>query len=187
MVYSFTGAQSTGKTTLLKMCREEYGSSLGYVDEVTRLVKRTYNVTINEDAGNITQLLILNQHLHNSMVIRPEDNVLMDRCIVDGIAYTKWLAENEGKISSWVSRYAIDLGAILLPKIDVIFHCIADFDLVDDGERSTSNSFREGVKSLIQTYTDQLRSRGMRVIDLSGSIENRMNTIKETIKLHEKR
>ena len=35
MIYSFTGAQSTGKTTLLKLCKERH-KNFKYVDEVTR-------------------------------------------------------------------------------------------------------------------------------------------------------
>ena len=74
---SFTGAQSTGKTTLLEMCmdlffgnpeNDAYDSPVRdkwtFIPEVTRLIKRQYGVNINEQGTDDTQLLILNQHLN---------------------------------------------------------------------------------------------------------------------------
>lgn len=175
MVFSFTGAQSTGKTTLLKHCKELYGN-VNFVDEVTRYVKRTYDVPINEDAGNVTQLLILNQHLTNSFI---KGDVIMDRCIIDGVIYTKWLYENS-KVNSWVYEYAQHLFHILLDKVDVIFYCTADFDLVDDGERSTNVKFRNDIIKQMEFYTSVF-CKPDQLVKLSGTIEQRMQTIQETL------
>ena len=60
MICSFTGAQSTGKTTLLKALYEKNGSyPFEFVPEVTRLVSREYNMPINESGGDLTQMLIM--------------------------------------------------------------------------------------------------------------------------------
>jgi tRNA uridine 5-carbamoylmethylation protein Kti12 len=68
MMFSFTGPQSSGKTTLLKECKKFYGSKLWYVDEVTRLISREYGVDINESGANdVTQTLILNKEFENLM------------------------------------------------------------------------------------------------------------------------
>ena len=49
MIFSFTGAQCTGKTTLLKHLYKENGDyPFVFIPEVTRLVKREYNMPINE-------------------------------------------------------------------------------------------------------------------------------------------
>jgi len=66
MMFSFTGPQSSGKTTLLKECKKFYGSKLCYIDEVTRLIKREHGVDINESGANdVTQTLILNKEFEN--------------------------------------------------------------------------------------------------------------------------
>ena len=66
MIFSFTGAQSTGKTTLLNRLHEKNGEyPFEFVPEVTRLIKRVYNVPINEDGGDLTQLLIMTEHVRN--------------------------------------------------------------------------------------------------------------------------
>ena len=65
-LFTFTGAQSTGKTTLLKKVKELYPNRFDYVDEITRRIKR-FGVPINNEAKsyNLTQSLIINDHLVN--------------------------------------------------------------------------------------------------------------------------
>ena len=56
---SFTGPQSSGKTTLLDRCKELLEGKWYYIDEVTRWVKRKYGININEDGPNNDQLIML--------------------------------------------------------------------------------------------------------------------------------
>ena len=64
MIFSFTGAQSTGKTTLLNhlhKCNGDY--PFEFIPEVTRLVMRDYEMPINEEGDDLTQLLIMTEHV----------------------------------------------------------------------------------------------------------------------------
>lgn len=178
MIISFTGAQSTGKSTLLTLCQQHYGKQFKYVEEVTRLVKRKYKVPINEYGNNATQTLIINQHIINSL--KHTKNVIMDRCIIDGIVYTSWLA-SKGQVESWVVDYAFNVGKMLASKIDVVFQCVPDFELVKDGERSEDAEFRNEIHNMMNHILaqDQFKNK---TIKLSGNIEQRMQIIKDTIK-----
>lgn len=180
MVISFTGTGSCGKSTLLQRCKEEFGDRFSYVEEVTRQVKRDYKVPINEQGSNITQILIMNQHVINA--IQNPENVIMDRCCIDGIVYTAWLSA-QGKVDQWVEDYAANVCEMLIDKLDIIFYCSADFPLVDDGERSANNKFRDDINFLIDNF---LRDRNLlsKVVKLSGSVEQRMEVIKQTIQNH---
>lgn len=180
MIISFTGAQSTGKSTLLQLCMQEFGDRFSYVEEVTRLVKRQHNVPINEDAGNITQLLIMNQHIANS--IKYTENVIMDRCCIDGYVYTEWLVD-QNKVDHWVAEYAAEITDMLMNKLDIVFFCQADFALVEDGERSSNEKFRDEIEQkmnniLVHVPPEPLQGK---VVVLTGSVEERMQTIKQTI------
>lgn len=178
MVISFTGAQSTGKSTLLQLCQQEFGKRFKYVEEVTRLVKRKYKVPINEYGNDTTQCLIVNQHIINAT--KYKKNVIMDRCIVDGIVYTNWLA-SKGQVSSWVCDYSFNVGKMLVPKIDLIFQCMPDFELVSDGERSDDNDFRNEIHNMMNVIlsTDFFKNK---VVKLYGNTEQRMQIIKDAIK-----
>ena len=65
MIVSFTGAQSTGKTTLLNELKK-WKELEGYVfiDEITRNVSKL-GMNINEKGDDATQTAIMNAHIEN--------------------------------------------------------------------------------------------------------------------------
>jgi len=181
MRVSFTGAQSTGKTTLLNKCKEVY-KDYKFVDEVTRYVRRTYDVKINEIGGTETQLYILAEHIKNHL--KPDENLILDRCILDGYVYTKYQVVN-GKVSEQVLHAFNGVYGILMDKLDYIFYTDpTDVKLVDDGERSIDLKFRDDIIVLFEdliTYKMSPANRD-KIIRLSGTVEDRMKTIKKYLK-----
>jgi hypothetical protein len=181
MIVSFTGAQCTGKTTLLKTCKELYSDQFTFVDEVTRLVKREFNVPINEAGSNITQCLIINKHIENSLISHEKQGLILDRCILDGLCYTGYL-HLEGKVSKWVFDYAKGVYGELIDKLDyIIYPDPYDVELVDDGERSIDVEFRNKMIEIFEevmsgaTYGNVLHNKVVRV---KGTVEQRMEQIK---------
>lgn len=185
MIASFTGAQSTGKTTLLNKCKDGllHSGPWEYVPEVTRLVKRNYNVNINETGNDDTQLLIMNQHLVNVIQHR-ESNAILDRCIIDCVVYTRYLVE-QGQVSPWVLDMCWSMFYHLIPQLDVIFYtCPKGVLLDDDGERSVNISFRDRI---IELFDDTLSTleigeiSDVNVVILTGSVEERFQCIKDNL------
>ena len=181
MRVSFTGAQSTGKTTLLNKCKEVY-KDYKFVDEVTRYVRKTYDVKINEIGGTETQLYILAEHIKNHL--KPDKNLILDRCILDGYVYTKYQVVN-GKVSEQVLHAFNGVFAVLFDKLDYIFYTDpSDVKLVDDGEPSVDYKFRDDIIFLFEDLINYKMSPKNRekVIRLSGTVEERMKTIEEYLK-----
>ena len=77
LLVSFSGAQSTGKTTLLKAIQKAHPSGAIYVPEVTRRLKRDYGIMINEAGGDVTQLLICADHLQNVVKYKADEATIM--------------------------------------------------------------------------------------------------------------
>lgn len=181
MRVSFTGAQSTGKTTLLNKCKEVY-KDYKFVDEVTRYVRRTYDVKINEIGGTETQLYILAEHIKNHL--KPEENLILDRCILDGYVYTKYQVI-QGKVSHSVLEAFNGVYNVLMDKLDYIFYTDpSDVKLVDDGERSTDFKFRDDIINLFEdliTYKMSPKNKD-KIIRLKGTVEKRMQTIEKYLK-----
>lgn len=172
MIISFTGAQSTGKTTLLTKCQShDFWREFEFVPEVTRLVKRKYNVEINEDGNNLTQLCIINQHIENSLTLKGK-NAVLDRCILDGVVYTEYLYR-QGKVDRWVWNYAKKVFDEIKDEVDIIFYTCPEFPIVDDGERSTNKKFRDDILKLFAKYRKKLTN----VVELKGTVEDRYDTI----------
>ena len=180
-LFTFTGAQSTGKTTLLKKVKELYPNRFEYVTEVTRRIQRL-GVSINDEAKNydLTQSLIIGDHLINYMKVHnePHENIsdiLLDRCIVDGYIYTKYFYKH-GKVSSKIFNFAEYWFKELTPKYDIILYTNpGDVKLVDDGERSIDAEFR---KVIIDLYETEFLDKYDNICILNGSVEGRLEIMK---------
>lgn len=180
-LFTFTGAQSTGKTTLLNKVKELYPERFEYVNEVTRRIQRL-GVPINEQAKNydLTQSLIISDHLANYMKVHVQDDynikdILLDRCIIDGFIYTKYFYD-ENKVSSMVMDFAEYWFEELTPKYDVIFYTDpSDVKLVDDGVRSNNNEFRNRI---IELYNEFVIDKFDNICILKGSVNDRLEQMK---------
>ena len=186
MLIGFTGAQCTGKTTLLNILELSLSDSgWKFVPEVTRKVMRE-GLSINEDGDNLTQLFILKEHLQNH-VISEDENWILDRCILDGYVFTKWLY-NEGSVDKWVMDYACCLLSMLGKKLDYILYTEPDdIPIEDDGERSVNVEFRNDI---IRIYEDLMNNSAStpgidtwrsKIVRLSGDVDQRMDIIKSII------
>ena len=182
MIISFTGAQSTGKTTLLNLIRDK-NYDFNYVDEVTRRIKREYNLPINEGGGDITQSMIMADHIANVYKKGDHDVTVLDRCAVDGIVYTQWLYNN-GQVEKATLDHAKLIFEMLIEEYDAIFITSpVDVELVDDGERSTNIEFREDIQSLFDIYIGHLMvdNKDENVFVVAGTVEERMIYIQKVL------
>lgn len=182
MIISFTGAQSTGKTTLLNLIRDK-NYDFNYVDEVTRRIKREYNLPINESGGDITQSMIMADHIANVYKKGDHDVTVLDRCAVDGVVYTQWLYNN-GQVEKATLDHAKLMFEMLIEEYDAIFITSpVDVELVDDGERSTNIEFREDIQSLFDMYIGHLMvdNKDKNVFVVAGTVEERMNYIQKVL------
>ena len=187
MIFSFTGAQCTGKTTLLKHLYKENGIyPFEFVPEVTRLIKREYNMPINESGDDLTQLLIMTEHVRNifrdgaDRLVRGVHQIL-DRCALDGIVYSHYLLD-KGKINRTTYDACDLIYKKLINKYDVIFYTSPDdVKLVDDGERSIDIKFRENIINLFNMYMESYKGE---IVTLRGSVKERLKSIKETLESH---
>ena len=188
MIFSFTGAQCTGKTTLLKHLYKENGDyPFVFIPEVTRLIRREYNMPINESGDDLTQMLIMTEHVRNIFRDRADYIVrgvhqILDRCALDGIVYSHYLLD-KGKINRATYDACDLIYKKLINKYDVIFYTShEDVELVDDGERSVDKIFREDIIGLFDMYMQyNIIEDGPRIVLLEGTVEERLQTIKETL------
>lgn len=199
MLIGFTGAQCTGKTTLLNLLKKKlsnskwtksndgvYRNEWNFVPEVTRKVMRE-GLKINEAGDDVTQLFILKEHLQNH-VVDVNDKWILDRCILDGYVFTRWLYE-QGSVEKWVLNYACNLLSMLGERLDHILYTEPDdIPIEDDGERSINVQFRNDIVNIYEEIMESTMStpgkdtwRG-KIVRLSGSVDQRMNTIESILK-----
>ena len=182
MKISFTGTGCSGKSTLLKMCQEYYGDRFQYVTEVTRPIARK-GLPINEDGNDETQRAIIDAHIENNKL----DNVIMDRCIVDGYIYTTWLFDQE-KVTSEIYEYAWNTLNDIVDDIDIIFYC-CPLEMKADGERSVNENFQKDIANnmTLLLYQEPWHQpyKGKLVTLYPDTIDKRFNDIKIAIQEHD--
>ena len=174
MRIAFTGAHSTGKTTLLNELKNDKQFNLEYefIDEITRRMTKK-GLKINEVGDDMTQLLIMNSHISNIL----NEKCIMDRCPLDGVVYTRCMYE-KGQISDWVMDFAENVFTRIIENYDYIFYLSPEFDMEDDGVRSIEEGFQ---KRIVKLFEDYILECEVPVIHLTGSVQNRIKQLKETI------
>ena len=178
MKIAFTGAQGTGKSTLLNYLADndiKEVEGYTYVKEVTRRIQKQFNLDINEKGSLTTQILIITDHIVN--LRKPK--VIMDRCILDALVYTRWLCDYNPGIEPWVYDYCENVFKSYIDKYDIIFYLKPEFDLVSDGVRSDDVSFRDDIAELFETY---INNYDVEVVPLTGTVKQRISQIKKAIK-----
>ncbi len=182
MVISFSGPQSSGKTTLLNILKEK-NPNINFVPEVTRLVKKKYKVKINEGGNDKTQTLIMYEHIMNLIRSKKHYVNIFDRCILDGLIYTTYLFYNQKSISNDVMKDIIEIYENYITSYDIIFYTEPDdVPLVDDGERSADEKFRQSIIDLFNfALLDLKRDLSTRVVRLKGTVEERLEKIRQTL------
>lgn len=165
-----TGAQSVGKTTLLNALRSETMlKSYQVCDEVTRRVK-DYGLSINEMGTNATQKLIMNEHIYNVFMF---EDMITDRTALDCYVYTLYLHRN-GNVTDDAVNHVYNAFKKLWPYYNYAFYIEPEFDIVNDGVRSTNKSFRDEIDAL---FKHVIAKEKLSVIRIGGSVRNRVDTI----------
>lgn len=164
----FTGTHSTGKTTLLKEFADK-----GYkiITEVVRELAKT-GVKINKDGDYDGQTIIFNKYQEKLLL---EDNFISDRCLVDVLAYTKYLVD-EGKVDKELYNSQL-MSFILFNKMrpDIVYcYFPIEFDMVEDGVRVQDDDFRKAIDSNILYI---LNSTGTKYMTIKGTHEERVDKL----------
>lgn len=173
MRIAITGAQSTGKSTLLRFLKQDDDlKGFEFIDELTRKIAAK-GININEEGSNMSQIFTVTIHAENIV----KDHFISDRCALDGLVYTKWLFD-QGKVDKWILDYAVGVAKEVIPRYDYIFYLPAEIPIEDDGVRSADIKFRDEIVALFESYTKEL---GVKLIELSGSVKDRAKLFKRVL------
>ena len=176
MLIALSGAQCTGKTTLLNALRsdEKFNSNFVFVDEIVRSIQKR-GFKINEAGTDETQRVVMETHEQNTQL---EGNVLLDRCALDCMAYTIWMWRHH-KITRETYNYCYKTFIDIIMKYDIIFYLSPEFDIIPDGVRSVSNEFRNETLKYFEELVKGIKDK---VVILTGSVENRIKQIEEALR-----
>ena len=166
----FTGAQGTGKSTILNYFKEK-----GYpvITEVVRTLAQE-GIKINEEGTIKSQEIIF--ETYKQLLSNCSGMVFSDRGLTDVVSYTAYLA---------IAEHNFDAMKLLIQELEAIrewneendavyFYFPIEFPVVDDGVRSTDEKYRKFINDYIKFVLDYLK------IDyhtVTGTVEERIKFI----------
>jgi predicted ATPase len=177
-VFAISGAHSQGKTTLIKAISEWTQPCCYTLTSLTRDLNNS-GLTINERGNDETQLAVINKHAER---LRTEystdfDCLFLDRCALDGYAYTMQLADT-GQVSDVTLMYVARMFELLISDYTCIFYVEPELPLTIDGQRSTERKFFDGV---VAAFSDIIQTTDIEIVRVSGTVEERLKTIKQRV------
>lgn len=170
MKIGITGTHSTGKTTLLHALRSEpVFEGFEVCDEVTRWVK-SLGVSINEAGSDLSQELVMMKHVYN---LHMYDDMLTDRTVLDGLVYTRALHLSK-RISDRTMKRVHDVFEKCIGEYDFLFYIAPEFDIEDDGTRSTDKEWQIAVEQIFEDTIDHFQ---IPIIKIKGSVRQRIEQV----------
>ena len=180
-----TSAQGLGKTTYIQDFLKEW-PMYKTPEKTYRDVIKEKGLVINESGTEESQKIILDVLVDQAIEYSKDDNVILDRCVLDNLAYTTWLSLTD-KVSEKFLEETKDIVRETLKLYDVIFFFpISKFNnipLVADGLRSVDPQYREEIDFIFKLFQQSyLKSDGRvfpkdecpALIELYGSREERI-------------
>lgn len=166
----FTGAQGTGKTTVLNYFAEQ-GQNV--ITEVIRNLAKK-GVKINKDGDEKGQAKIFKEYEKLLSEITP-GGYISDRGLIDVVAYTVYLSRH-GKVSEKFAQKQIKALKKFRANNSDITYCYfpIEFPVIADGVRDVDENFRAEIADIIQQL---LVDCEIHPVIIRGDVEKRINKI----------
>jgi len=174
MKIGFTGTVSVGKTTLVKALQElpEF-TEYNFATERSKYL-RDLGIPLNTDSTVKGQIVFLAERAAELM----NENVITDRTVIDVMAFTKAAKS----INYYEAEAFCGLAKNLLHEYDFIFYVSPiGVDMEDNGVRETDTEYRKLIDFLIGLNLRENKHRIHKLVTLSGTTEERITKMKETI------
>lgn len=166
-----SGAQCVGKTTLINSLKSLHSDWVFY-DEVVRKLALT-GIKVSELGNDETQFVIMEQHAKNISNANMFGINVFDRGPLDCFAHSAWMFER-GKITKETYRKSMNDFSNLMDSFDEVFFIAPEFEIQDDGFRSTSKQFQTEMNQL---FIQILKEWEIDYTILKGSVLARIETL----------
>lgn len=172
----FTGAQGTGKTSVM----DALPDSLYKIRGVTRKVITEKNLTINEYSDNCSQKHIFDAYERE---LTTNSNYIAERGLIDVLAYSLSRLKANRCSPTLIETQFEHLIKFSENNKDVVYvYFPIEFEILSDGTRSIDKEFQKEIDDIIYEILEAMKTRyGTKFITVSGSVEERIKQIEKLL------
>lgn len=191
MIISISGAQCTGKTTLINALKEipELRENVLFMGSPSRK-GNDQGIRINNEATILDQLWIYTAYMKEFIeaCLSNHKHIISDRCLLDVLSYTVNCA-NRCTDAKMKTRWTIAKDIIMKSMFslseyyDYFVVLKPEFDIVDDGVRSADRLYQKEIAGIFNV-TSRILSEHIPekvILDVTGSVDNRVKRILELL------
>ena len=177
MKIGLCGTMSVGKTTLVNALKDD-ADFKHYIFRTERSKHlNSIGIPLNTDSTLKGQLVFAAERAAELM----QENIITDRTIIDVMAF----CELSKSMSKAEKDHINGVLWHLIREYDIIFH-IDDLSvpIEDNGVRETDKDYRLAIHQEISSILGMYRYMPNKVITISGTTEERINKIKDSINMY---
>jgi nicotinamide riboside kinase len=174
MKIALTGTHSSGKTSLVNsLSKLNEFKNYTIFTERTKELKQEFNIKLNDDSELISQYIMVGERAKELFKI---GDILCDRSIYDVCSYTLG-----SKSIEWKYKEIFVKGCVpLMKEYDVIIYVSPHgVELENNSLRSMDLTYRNKIDYTIKEMLKEYPPKCL--IEVSGTTEERINKIKETL------
>ena len=176
MKIGFCGTMSVGKTTLVNALTKipEFKNYKFRTERSKYLMEM--GIPLNTDSTVKGQSVFLAERASELM----QDNIITDRTIIDVMAFAKC----SKSIYYFEADDFCNFASHMLSEYDYIFYVSPEgVKIENNGIRETDARYRKLIDQNIQLLITKYRHKIKNLIEISGSTEERINSVKQAISL----
>lgn len=174
MKIGLCGTMSVGKTTLVNALKElpEF-KDYNFATERSKYL-RDLGIPLNTDSTLKGQFIFLAERCAELL----NENIITDRTVIDVMAFSK----SANSIDYYDAEAFCDAAGKLVGEYDYIFYVSpVGVEMEDNGVRTTDLEYRNTINNIIQLVLYRSNNKIKKLVELSGTTEERILKIKETI------
>lgn len=171
MKIAVIGTQNIGKTTYINDFLKKW-PMYKTPEKTYRDIIKEKKLNCNENGDEESQKVILDCLVDQTIDSSKDDFIIMDRSVLDNLAYTSWL-NLYGKVSDSFLEKTKTIVKETLKLYDVLFFLpitkFSNIEIKDDGLRSIDPVYRQEIDTLFKAFQDSYNKGDGRVFPKDDS------------------